>query len=172
MRNAVETPDALVNTHLPLVSHAVSAIASRVPGSVAPADLVAAGAQGLRRAAEAFGASAEASFPAFAHPYIRNALLDELRGATRSSSPAVGSKVLAHLTTDVERATGITYEAIVLGGTADDGAADQRRCEQGPAAKRKAASYAAASAASDYRASRSAGGSDVAERVALTGLGG
>ena len=152
MRDAADTPTALVAQHLPLVGHAVTDIASRIPRSVVRDDLVSAGVYGLFQAARTFDATRGTSFAAYAKPRIRGALLDELRGrdwATRSvrglarkadravdhlttqlqrtpTSSEIAAELgidpaaLAQLTADVDRATVVNYESIILGGNAED----------------------------------------------------
>ena len=82
-------PDAndLAREHVPLVSYAVSELASRIPAYVSRDDLISAGMLGLVQAARGFDASRGVDFAVFAKARIRGALLDELRSrdwATRS----------------------------------------------------------------------------------------
>jgi DNA-directed RNA polymerase specialized sigma24 family protein len=167
MRAVPPTPDTLIDTHLPLVTHAVAGITSRIPSSVAIGDLVAAAVEGLCRAAAQF--TGDTPFAAVANSSIRSALLAELRGERRPAAASVTAATLARLTEDAERATAVHCSAVVLGGLAA-GAGDMPTSEPDPVAKRKAGAYAALGAASEYRSRAAAG--DVAERVALAGLGG
>ena len=278
-------PDALVASHLPLVSYAVTEIASRVPRHVNRDDLVSAGMYGLVQAAQAFDPDRGIEFAGFAKSRIKGAVLDELRcsdwatrsvrGMARRADQAtdaltaqlqrtptqtevadrmgISEAAVVALCADVDRATVLNYESIILSGDAEDilpaAGADpeaqvlaRERCSYlsdavaqlpermrqviqgsffddrlladiaselglsearvsqirsealallrsgmhahlgaqapeapepvGKVAKRKAAYYAAIGVASDYRSRLDAGNADVAERVALAGLGG
>lgn len=143
MRDAFASPQTLVEHHLPLVSHAVSAIAGRLPQSVDREGLVAAGMAGLVSAARTFGSAPRGSeFVAFANSLIRNALLDELRGRDRAGGePGIDGAYVSRLTDDVERATAIDYGSVVLGGAVE---AAPPAAGQAPRVKHKGAHYAAA----------------------------
>ena len=282
---AATTPDALISAHLPLVSYAVTEIASRIPRHVNRDDLVSAGMYGLVQAAQSFDAGRGFEFAGFAMSRIKGAVLDELRSrdwATRSvrgmarradqatdaltaqlqrtptsrevaGAMGISESAVAALSADVDRATVLNYESIILSGDAEEvlpaAGADpeaqvlaRERCNYlsdavaqlpermrqviqasffddrlladiagelglstarvsqirsealallrsgmhahleaptaaltppvGQVAKRKAAYYAAIAVASDYRSRLDAGNADVAERVALAGLGG
>jgi len=71
--------DALVHEHLRLVRHVVRRMAMRIPSHVPLDDLVAAGTEGLLRAAERFDESRGVAFSTFAGCSIRGAVLDALR---------------------------------------------------------------------------------------------
>lgn len=142
---------ALVAEHLPLVTHLITDMSSRLPGHVDRDELVSAGMLGLLQAARAFDPDRGVGFGAFARNRIRGALLDELRSrdwATRSvrglarqagsatealtaalhrtptaaevaGELGVDVGTVTQLSADVERATVLHYESIVLGGDAE-----------------------------------------------------
>ena len=86
-RGAMETEDALVRAHLPLVQYLVAEVFQRVPAHVCRDDLESAAMAGLAQAARSFDADRGVPFDRFASRRIRGALLDELRSrdwATRS----------------------------------------------------------------------------------------
>ncbi len=71
--------DALVEGHIGLVRHIVRRVARGVPRSVDVEDLVAAGCEGLLRAADRFDSERGVAFSTFAGCSIRGAVLDALR---------------------------------------------------------------------------------------------
>ncbi len=71
--------NALIEGHIKLVRHIVRRIARRLPPSVDVEDLVAAGCEGLLRAAERFDEDRGVAFSTFAGCSIRGAILDALR---------------------------------------------------------------------------------------------
>lgn len=78
-------PTGLVEDHLPLVSHTVREIASRLPAHVDRDELLSAGLAALAQAARAFEPERGVSFPRFASARVRGAIVDELRGADWAS---------------------------------------------------------------------------------------
>lgn len=79
-RAETETSDALITSHIPLVTHIVREVLGRVPGHVNRDDLTSAGLMALVQAAAAFDAGRGVPFAAYAGTRVRGALLDELRG--------------------------------------------------------------------------------------------
>lgn len=150
-RTAPVDADALVADHLPLVSHIVASVASRLPSHVGRDELVSAGMYGLVQAAKAFDPQRHVEFMAFARTRIRGSVLDELRsrdwasrsvrGMARQAEAAaddltstlartptaaeiagrlgVDVSALSQLAADVERASLVSYESIVLGGAVE-----------------------------------------------------
>jgi RNA polymerase sigma factor for flagellar operon FliA len=79
--------DALVTTHLPLASFAVSAVAARIslPGHVSREDLLSCAHVALVEVAKRFDPSAGASFATYAVARLQGAVLDELRSGDWAS---------------------------------------------------------------------------------------
>jgi RNA polymerase sigma factor FliA len=71
--------DELVLRHMRLVPHVVRRMAARVPAHVSLDDLLAAGTEGLLRAAERFDPARGVAFSTFAGCSIRGSVLDALR---------------------------------------------------------------------------------------------
>jgi len=78
-RRSIAERNALVETHIRLVHHIVRRMARGLPRCVEIDDLVAAGCEGLLRAAERFDEERGVSFSTFAGCSIRGAVLDALR---------------------------------------------------------------------------------------------
>ena len=72
-------PDALVETHAPLVKRIAYHLSARLPPSVMVDDLIQAGMLGLLDAARQYDPSQGASFETYATIRVRGAMLDELR---------------------------------------------------------------------------------------------
>jgi RNA polymerase sigma factor FliA len=83
MRDATETEtdvDALVTSHIPVVSHIVRETMGRVPSHVNRDDLTSAGLAALVQASKSFDAERGVPFARYAATRVRGAILDELRG--------------------------------------------------------------------------------------------
>lgn len=77
----------LTEEHMPLVHHVVRRMARRIPSHVDIDDLVAAGSEGLLRAAERFDEDRGVAFSTFAGCSIRGAVLDALRAMDPLARP-------------------------------------------------------------------------------------
>jgi RNA polymerase sigma factor FliA len=82
--------EALITTHLPLVSHLVREVIRRVPAHVRRDDLVSAGMLSLVLSARSFDAGLGVPFARFATIRIRGALIDELRAMDWASRAVRG----------------------------------------------------------------------------------
>jgi RNA polymerase sigma factor FliA len=81
MRETAETGrDALITSHIPVVTHVVREIMSRVPSHVSRDDLTSAGLIALVQASKSFDTDRGVPFARYAVTRIRGAILDELRG--------------------------------------------------------------------------------------------
>jgi RNA polymerase sigma factor FliA len=83
MRDATDTEtdvDALVTSHIPVVSHIVRETMGRVPSHVSRDDLTSAGLAALVQASKSFDAERGVPFARYAATRVRGAILDELRG--------------------------------------------------------------------------------------------
>ena len=86
-RGTIDSEDALVRAHLPLVHYLVAEVSQRIPAYVSRDDLESAGMAGLAQAARSYDSERGVPFDRFASRRIRGALLVELRSrdwATRS----------------------------------------------------------------------------------------
>jgi RNA polymerase sigma factor for flagellar operon FliA len=77
----------LVESHLPLVLREMDRIYVAPGLGLEKDDLLSAGALGLLRAAQRFEAGRGTTFGLFARPYVRGAMIDEIRRMLRGSPP-------------------------------------------------------------------------------------
>ena len=120
MRDAVDSPTDLLDTHLPLVAHAIAEIASRLPQSVNREGLVAAGLHGLHAATRTYDHRSGQPFGSVATSSIRRALLDQLRGTPIAAGSTIPPAAVARVTAALDLMTSISYGSVVLGGALED----------------------------------------------------
>lgn len=89
------TREELIRNGLPLVRRIAFRMVRRLPSHVEVDDLIAAGCEGLVRAADRYDASKHPEFEAYAQQRIRGAMLDELR--VHDSMTSHGRRQLSHV---------------------------------------------------------------------------
>lgn len=128
--------EVLVALGMAIVRRLAARIARRVPPSVAIDDLVAAGAEGLLRALDAYDPSRAQRFDAYVEARVRGAILDELRaGDTLTRHARRTMSAIARATRDLHARLGRmpTDEevAAALGIDADDHRRRRAELERG-----------------------------------------
>ncbi len=104
---SLDSPDALVEQHAPLVKRIALHLAARLPESVELDDLIQSGMIGLLEAAANFDPQGGASFETFAGFRIRGAMIDELRrGGWAPRSVHRRMREAAEIMREIEQAQG------------------------------------------------------------------
>ena len=137
--------DALVRSHAPLVSYAVTAVAPRLPDPGHLGALTAAGLEALSAAAATYDASGRdgTGFAAFAKPRITAALAGALADDTATIPGSAPDAAVAELLSHMESTS--RHDDLLAA------AHPAAFAVPSPGVRRQAGHYAAVAAASDFR---------------------
>lgn len=161
------TVDALLTTHTPLVGHAVAQLASRLPATASLEPLIAAGLEGLRKAAHSYKENRDDSFARCAKPHIAAAIADAVGGqghATGVSSDTEAGGLMASIASDLG-ADVLEFAALLPSAHPAAFATVPER------PRRPAGHYAAVAAASEYRSHLAGAEAGVTEPATLRRFG-